>query len=99
MGTIDVHAAPGESTLLVDAQHDRLYIAIRAMYYPEASRIEVVDLTRAAVANVIPLSARPSQLIADATRNRLYALMPSARTVVVSDGQRVLAQVPLERAP
>ncbi len=99
MGTIDVDAAPEVSALLVDAPHERLYIAVRARYWPEASRIEVVDLKRMAVAHVIPLSAQPRQLVADATRNRLYALMPAARAVVASDGQRVLAQVSLERAP
>ncbi len=97
--SIDVDLAPDELALLADPTGERLYITMGGQYWPEYSTLAIVDLKRNVLAARIALTAQPRQLIADATRKRLYALMPAASAVLISDGQRVLSQVPLERAP
>ncbi len=94
---VDVGLTP--RALAADEAVERLYVAVAGDFGHEFNRVEVVDLARNEVVKVIPLAAQAHQLIADSTRNRLYALMPASNAIFVSDGQRVLQQIKLERAP
>jgi YVTN family beta-propeller protein len=87
--------------LLADPGGERLYITEYGIlnYAPESNRVEVIDTRRNEVVGLIPLAATTPQMIGDATRNRLYVLLPSSSEVVISDGQRILSRVKLERAP
>ncbi len=86
--------------LIAAATGERILVAVNGLLYaPEANRLEVIDTKRNEVVDRIPLAAQATQLIGDATRRRLYALLPSSNEVVISDGGRVLARVPLEGAP
>jgi YVTN family beta-propeller protein len=89
------------NALLDDPGGERIYVSVRGAqnFAPESNRLEVIDTRRNEVTGLIPLAAPAPQLIGDSTRHRLYALLPSSSEVVISDRQRVLARVKLERAP
>ena len=93
LATIPVGLSP--RALAADPSGASLYVAAGDNF----ARVAVVDTRTNTVTKLIPLVAQPSQLIADETRKRLYALMPSSNEVLVSDGQRVLSSIPLELAP
>ncbi|MBI5877841.1 MAG: hypothetical protein HZB53_09335 [Chloroflexi bacterium] len=97
LATVSVGSQP--AALASDARGEKVYVAIEGAYGREAGRIDVIDTRTLAVVRLIPLMAQPTQLLADETRGRLYALMPSSSELLISDGRRVLASVPLERSP